>query len=652
MGSFATETATEAALDATPAASPGAPRWRMHLLTSVEPQPESGRTLVRWQNGLGQLGSSRLEVHVLRKRAAVFGHNAPDWKSLSRQFRRDYLVHEDNENLGDNWPESEFVLSPASATSDGGFVDLDTTLPEVRPGNFVVLTKAKNAATGAAAASKSFEVVSVEDVSRADFALSGKITRLQLRGSDYGKFQKSVRDTSVLAGSEPLEFAEYPVSVGVSGDVIPIAFSAEGLLPGRRLIVRGTTESGELVAQQVTLEAVTPKTGKGCELKVSPALAHTLVRDSVVVHANVVLASHGETVSQILGAGNAGAPFQRFALNQQPVTHRAAANEIGAKSELVVRVSDVAWQDRPTLFGAAPDERVYALSTNEQGQTFAQFGDGARGARLPSGVNNVRAKYRKGLGAGGNVGSGKLTQLLTRPLGLKSVENPLPAEGGTDPERPDAARQRLPLTARTLGRVVSLLDYEDFARAFSGIAKARAEMLPLPAGSTISITIAGAAGAPLTPASPVWENLLQALRSAGDPHVAMQLLAYEARTFELGLELEVDPAYERIRVFQAVEAALRTHYGFEARRLSEPVQQSEVVAIVHQIPGVVGVDLTDLQFTSPPASGNGTLVSAAAPLSQKIRLLAARPRVESGVALPAELLTLAPGPLRRLEVMT
>ena len=50
------------------------------------------------------------------------------------------------------------------------------------------------------------------------------------------------------------------------------------------------------------------------------------------------------------------------------------------------------------MFGAAPTDRAYTLDVDEQGRTFVVFGDGVRGARLPSGVNNVRATYRKGLG--------------------------------------------------------------------------------------------------------------------------------------------------------------------------------------------------------------------------------------------------------------
>ena len=162
----------------------------------------------------------------------------------------------------------------------------------------------------------------------------------------------------------------------------------------------------------------------------------------MVVHANVALASHGETVAQILGAGNAATPFQRFELKQLPLTYRAAANELGASPELTVRVDDIAWKVRDD----AVRRHAHATAPSRcrptsRAATSWPFGDGVRGARPPSGVNNVRATYRKGLGAAGNVAAESLTQLTQRPLGLKSVSNPLPAEGGTDPESAELARQ-------------------------------------------------------------------------------------------------------------------------------------------------------------------------------------------------------------------
>ena len=138
------------------------------------------------------------------------------------------------------------------------------------------------------------------------------------------------------------------------------------------------------------------KHANGSVLTITPPLPAALKRDTVVVHANVALATHGETVAQILGAGDAGKAFQRFELKRMPLTYRSAANETGADSELSVRVGDVEWAERPTLFGAAPTERAYTLSTDEQGKTWVVFGDGVRGARLPSGVNNVRAQLSPG----------------------------------------------------------------------------------------------------------------------------------------------------------------------------------------------------------------------------------------------------------------
>jgi predicted phage baseplate assembly protein len=117
---------------------------------------------------------------------------------------------------------------------------------------------------------------------------------------------------------------------------------------------------------------------------------------------------------------------------------------------------------------------VYVTRTHETGQTTIQFGDGVLGARLPTGQDNIRATYRKGLGLAGMVNAEQLSLLLTRPLGVRTVTNPHAASGAADPESMQEIRRNTPLAVLTLERVVSLQDYEDFARTFAGIAKAMA----------------------------------------------------------------------------------------------------------------------------------------------------------------------------------
>jgi predicted phage baseplate assembly protein len=261
-----------------------------------------------------------------------------------------------------------------------------------------------------------------------------------------------------------------------------------------------------------------------------------------------------------------------------------------------------------------------------------QFGDGGHGARLPSGTNNVRATYRTGLGAAGNVGAGALVQLLDRPLGVKGVSNPAAATGGVDPEPEQDARATIPLAVRTLGRAVSILDYEDYARAFTGVAKADAAVLSLRAGHTVVVTVAFTGGERL-------DDLASSLRTHGDPHVEVLTLAGTTETFRLALKVAADPAYDADAVLAGVEGALRAAFSFDARDFVQPVYLSEVDAVAHTVPGVLAVDVDRLYKGSAPGLAD--------------RLLAQEPAVDaSGDAIPAGLLVLDDGPLDWLEQMT
>ena len=95
------------------------------------------------------------------------------------------------------------------------------------------------------------------------------------------------------------------------------------------------------------------------------------------------------------------------------------------------------------------------------------------GARVPTGRENVRVTYRKGIGVEGLVREQQLTLLGSRPLGVVGVTNPVEAGDAADADNPDDLRRNAPLPIHTLDRIVSLRDYEDFARAFTGVAKAR-----------------------------------------------------------------------------------------------------------------------------------------------------------------------------------
>ena len=281
----------------------------------------------------------------------------------------------------------------------------------------------------------------------------------------------------------------------------------------------------------------------------------------------------------MLGGGNAGAAFQRFTLRQPPLTYvRNEHAEGGAASTLGVRVNELLWEEVPSFYGRGPTERVFVTHRDDEGSTAVLFGDGVNGARLPTGQENVRAAYRKGTGLGGNVRAGQLSTLLTKPLGIKDAINPAPAVGGDDPEPRDAARDNAPLTVLTLDRVVSLRDYEDFARAYAGIAKALATWSWDGERRGVFVTVAGADGAAV--ADDVIDLLAGSIRDKGDPHVPLRVVSFRPATFTTAFHLATDPVFEKATVYASVVDGLRDAFGFRARAFGQPVALSDVIATI------------------------------------------------------------------------
>ena len=178
-------------------------------------------------------------------------------------------------------------------------------------------------------------------------------------------------------------------------------------------------------------------------------------------------------------------------------------------------MNGVLWQGVDGVYGQPASAQVYIARTEDDGTTSLQFGDGKTGATLPTGRGNVVATYRIGAGVAGRVRAGTLTTPLERPPGLRSVTNPLPAHGGADPQSTDDARANTPVTVRTFGRAVSLLDFGDLIRSFGEVAKTQTEWVWDGLDRAVHITVAGQAGGLFTA-----EDLRQigaALASAREP---------------------------------------------------------------------------------------------------------------------------------------
>lgn len=325
---------------------------------------------------------------------------------------------------------------------------------------------------------------------------------------------------------------------------------------------------------------------------------------TVQIHANVVAATHGETIAdrpEVLGSGDGTQPNQRFFLKKPPLTYTSAATATGIASSLEVRVNDLLWQPVSALYNLQPTDQVYLVQIEDDGSTSITFGDGINGARLPSGVDNVVATYRSGIGLAGNLAPGKLSLLKTRPLGIQSVTNLLPATGAANSESRDEIRDRAPLTIRTLERVISLRDMEDFTRTFPGIGKAQAVSLWADHSAVIHITIAGSDGAEIPSDSALYQNLVQAIEQVRDPYQSPPVVAsYQQIGFDLTATLLIDARYLPERVEATVQEKLQQTFAFVNREFGQPVTAAEVIALIQTIDGVIAVDLDFLYRVVAP----------------------------------------------------
>ncbi len=526
------------------------------------------------------------------------------------------------------------------------FVYLDQVYDDIVAGAWLVLRQAVTGGTE----EELFRVSEVAEVSHSDFNLTAKVTRLRLEGTGLDRF--SPRSATVYAASEAVGWARRPIRAPAAGLTLRLAKPVEGLKEGQVVAIRGEAADGSGPVGLIrTIEAVATVPAQGnpqmqqtvaqtTEITFTRAIEPPLAADSVRINANVAPASHGQTRVEAIGSGNAALAFQRIDLPGAPLAHVSATNATGRRSTLELRVNDILLEERRDLLGAGPRDRVFSSQIDTEGTVTLSFGDGLTGARLPTGDANVTAQYRVGGGLAGLLEAETLTQPLTRPVGLRGVTNPAPTTGAEDPESLEAARANAPSTVTTLGRIVSLKDYEDFARTFGGIAKA--SVTPLWDGRRMvaHLTISGAGGQVLGPVDTVYQNLVTAIDAARPRSQPIRIDPAEIVGFALDAALWLAPEYEAETVREEVRALLLAAFTFAARGFAEPVAASDVLTRIQGVPGVLGARLDGFHRLPRVASE-----PAAAPL-----LLAQPARFEAGAFRRAEMLVLDPAQLTVREV--
>lgn len=355
--------------------------------------------------------------------------------------------------------------------------------------------------------------------------------------------------------------------------------------------------------------------------------------DMAVARGNIVLADHGRTTSEPLGAAPPATlrepapvdpdccaaptpaaipPRFRPRLARGPLTHAepvdlaapaaaAAARDV-ARALPAITVTQEAdpaavWRPRRDLLRSDRRDLAFVAEIEDDERAALRFGDDVHGARPRAGVA-LRARYRVGNGPAGNLGAETLCHIVRDDPRIVAVRNPLPATGGAAPEPLEDVRQKAPHALYRQARAVTEADYAALAEAHPAVQRASAALRWTGSWYTASICVDRRGGL----------GLDAELRAAVGAHVEpyrmaghdLEVVPPTDVPIELELDVCVGPDHLRSDVKLALQAALRRFFEPDNFTFGQPVIVSRLLAAAHAVPGVAAVTVTALQRQGQP----------------------------------------------------
>ena len=269
------------------------------------------------------------------------------------------------------------------------------------------------------------------------------------------------------------------------------------------------------------------------------------------------------------------------------------------------------WHPQRDLLGSAPDAAEFVVEIENDGTASLRFGDDEYG-QLPEPGTAFKATYRIGNGSAGKIGAETLAHIVSSDPAVIGVRNPLPAEGGLNPETMAQIRRDAPQAFRTQRRAVTEADYARTAE-LATVQRAAATFRWTGSWHTVFVTVDRFDGVALT------NDFETQLRQAIEPYrMAGHDLEIDMPRYvslEIAIFVCVQPDYFR----SDVEAALLEVFSSGmlpdgGKGLFQPdfftfgqtVYLSPFYAAAQAIPGVASVKVTAFQRQGRPETSGLT----------------------------------------------
>lgn len=363
---------------------------------------------------------------------------------------------------------------------------------------------------------------------------------------------------------------------------------------------------------------------------IEDAMGKPNLTDISLARGNIVLADHGHTITgEVLGLAPTKEPFRPFLKygpltqeghardhygrlvldqNKRPVAFDSAAPATAAMQwEMrdtlpAVELTDddnQPWDPLSDLLDAGEFTRAFVAEIDENGGAQLRFGDDILGQKP---LGNFSASYRVGNGRDGNLGAETIVRPVIAISGVTAVRNPLPAQGGRDPESMEEVRQYAPEAFRVQERAVTEEDWAEVTRRDPEVQRAAARFRWTGSWFTVFVTIDRKGGGKVDAAfAEEMRARLERYRIAG---YDLEVRAPVFVPLDILMRVCVQPGYFQSEVEKVLLAAFSNRDLPDGRRgffhpdnftFGQPVFLSQIYSLAMQQRGVASVEVKRFQ---------------------------------------------------------
>ncbi|WP_045855619.1 baseplate J/gp47 family protein [Teredinibacter purpureus] len=298
--------------------------------------------------------------------------------------------------------------------------------------------------------------------------------------------------------------------------------------------------------------------------------------------------------TDVVGNSN-GLSGQRFALNFTDLILRDNSGNNNRIADITVwtelgGVMDNSWRLQESLAFSREDAQDYVIEIDENEQAFLIFGGNGFGA-VPTSGSTIRARYRVGGGALGNVAAHQITTLSDAPglsLVAAKVTNKTAATGGADRETIEHAIEHAPGMYRSFRRAVTADDYKQLAENYNGVGKVRAEATHW---NRVTLYVAPEGGGRVSDI--LSANLLSYFDSLRPVSTLIEVADVDYVKIYISARIGVESYYARAEIRLKVEEAITSLLAFHNVDFGQVLFLSKFYEAIEKIDGVAYVTIDE-----------------------------------------------------------